>query len=465
MPSHVVILAAGHGTRMRSHRPKVLHRLAGFALIEHVLRAARAIEPASTTVVVGHQAERVRDSLAGYASLRFAVQTEQLGTGHALLQAAPLLRGQRGTLIALSGDVPLIRPGTLLRLLATHEDTSAAITVATARVARPYGYGRIVRTQGRLSRIVEERDASETQRQKKEINSGIYAFDLEPLFAALEDMPHTGAANEIYLPGLVTIYRRRGLTVETLDVADPDEVRGVNSQTELAEVRQIVRRRKNEELMAEGVTIEDPETTYVDVDVTVGPDSVIHPGVILEGRTSIGARCELHAGVRIVDSTVEDDVLVNNHCVIQGARIARGARVGPFAHLRPETDIGEGARIGNFVETKRITFGPGSKAGHLTYLGDATIGSGVNVGAGTITCNYDGDAKHRTTVGDGVFIGSGAELVAPISVGNDAYVGAGSCITKDIPPGALGVARGRQINKDGWVGRRRAKADRATSDS
>ena len=465
MPSHVLILAAGHGTRMRSHRPKVLHRLAGLTLIEHVLRTARAIDPASTSIVVGHQADRVRAGLAGYGSLSFALQTEQLGSGHALLQAAPLLRGHRGTLIALSGDVPLIQPGTLQRLLATHMDAGAALTVVTARVARPYGYGRIVRKQGRLVRIVEERDASETQRQEHEINSGIYAFDLEPLVAALEDIPRTGAANEIYLPGLVTIYRRRGMAVETLEVADPDEVRGVNSQTELAEVGQIVRRRKNEELMAAGVTIEDPATTYVDVDVTVGPDSVIHPGVILEGRTSIGARCELHAGVRIVDSTLEDDVLVNNHCVIQGARIARGARVGPFAHLRPQTDIGAEARIGNFVETKKISLGPGSKAGHLTYLGDATIGSGVNVGAGTITCNYDGEVKHQTTIGDGVFIGSGAELVAPVSLGNDAHVAAGSCITKDIPPGALGVARNRQVNKDGWVGRRRARADRAESDS
>ena len=440
---------------MRSSRPKVLHQLAGLTLIEHVLRAAGALAPESTGVVVGHVADQVRAGLGNHASLGFVLQSEQLGTGHALLQAEPLFRARRGLLVVLSGDVPLIRPETLQRLVETHERAEAAVTVLCARVARPYGYGRIVRKSGRLSRIVEERDASDLQRQLNEINSGIYAFDLAPLFDALREIPATGAVNEIYLPGLVAIYRRRGLGVETVEVEDPDEVRGINSQTELAEVRQIVRQRKNEELMAAGVTIEDPATTYIDTDVTVGPDTVIHPGVILEGRTSIGARCELHAGVRIVDSTVADDVLINNHCVIQGSTIATGARVGPFAHLRPETVIGTAARIGNFVETKKTSLGDGSKANHLTYLGDATIGSGVNVGAGTITCNYDGDTKYPTTIGDHVFIGSGTELVAPVTLGDDAYVAAGSCITDEVPAGALAVARGRQINKRDWVARRK----------
>ena len=263
----------------------------------------------------------------------------------------------------------------------------------------------------------------------------------------------------------MTNYRTRGLPVETVEITNPDEVRGINSQTELAEVRRIVRQSKNEELMAAGVPIEDPATTYVDMDVNVGPDTVIHPGVILEGRTHVGARCELHAGVRIVDSTVGDDVVVNNHCVIQRTRIERGARVGPFAHLRPETEIGENARIGNFVETKKTTLGQGSKANHLTYLGDATIGADVNVGAGTITCNYDGEAKHPTTIGNGVFIGSGTELVAPVSLEDGAYIAAGSCITEDVPAGALGVARNRQVNKDGWAGRRKAPSGQTTTGS
>ena len=458
-------MAAGQGTRMRSNRPKVLHRLAGLPLLEHVIRAAQSLEPKSTGIVIGHQAERIRASLSEHKGLRFAVQVEQLGTGHALLQAMPLLRNQCGTLVVLSGDVPLIQPSTLRRLLTTHHAASAALTVVTARVTRAYGYGRVVRKEGRLSRIVEERDASDTQRQLNEINGGIYALDLEPLFDALRDIRRAGAAGEIYLPSLVKVYRRRGLPVEALEVTNPDEVRGINSQTELAEVRRIVRQSKNEELMAVGVTIEDPATTYVDMDVTVGPDTVIHPGVILEGHTRVGARCELHAGVRIVDSTVGDDVVVNNHCVIQRARIERGARVGPFAHLRPETEVGQNARIGNFVETKKTTLGQGSKANHLTYLGDATIGAGVNVGAGTITCNYDGDAKHPTTIGNGVFIGSGTELVAPVSLEDGAYIAAGSCITEDVPAGALGVARNRQVNKVGWAGRRKVPSGPTTTGS
>lgn len=465
MPSHVLIMAAGQGTRMRSYRPKVLHHLGGLPLVEHVLRAAQSLEPKSTCVVIGHQAERVRACLSGHKGLKFAVQVEQLGTGHALLQAMPLLRDQRGTLVVLSGDVPLIQSSTLGRLLATHHETSAAVTVVTARVAHPHGYGRIIREEGRLSRIVEERDASNTQRQLNEINGGIYALDLEPLSDALGDILGDRAADEIYLPSLVTTYRSRGLPVETVEVTNPDEVCGINSQTELAEVRRIVKQNKNEELMASGVIIEDPATTYVDMDVNVGPDTVIHPSVILEGRTSVGARCELHAGVRIVDSTVGDDVVVNNHCVIQRTRIERGARVGPFAHLRPETEVRENARIGNFVETKKTTLGQGSKANHLTYLGDATIGAGVNVGAGTITCNYDGDAKHPTTIGDGVFIGSGTELVAPVSLEDGAYIAAGSCITEDVPAGALGVARNRQVNKDGWAGKRKASPGPTTTSS
>ena len=456
MPTYVIILAAGRGTRMRSARPKVLHPLAGLPLIEHVVRAAESLRPARIALVVGHQAEHVEAALARRGSIACARQHEQCGTGHALLQAEPLFAGLEGTIVVLSGDVPLIRPETLARLVRTHEGAGAAVTVLTAAVARPYGYGRIVRADGRLARIVEERDASASQRQLKEINGGIYALDLPPLFDAVREIPPAGAAKEIGLPDLVRIYRQRGLPVETVEVADPDEVRGINSQTELAEVKRIVRQTRNEELMAAGVTIEDPATTYVDMDVTVGPDTVIHPGVFLQGRTRVGARCELHAGVRIVDSTIGDDATVRNHCVIQGATLADGAQVGPFAHLRPGAVIGETAKVGNFVEIKKSSLGRGSKANHLAYLGDAAIGEGVNVGAGTITCNYDGKRKHATTVGDRVFIGSGAQLVAPVTLGDDAYVGAGSCVTDDVPAGALAVARGRQVVKEGWNGRQGA---------
>ena len=465
MPNHVIILAAGRGTRMRSDRPKVLHPLAGLPLIEHVVRAADSLRPVRTGLVVGHRSERVEAALAHRTSLAYARQDEQRGTGHALLQAEPLFEGLAGTLVVLSGDVPLIRPETLARLVHTHADARAALTVLTAAVSRPYGYGRIVRAAGRLARIVEERDASASQRRLKEINSGVYALDLPPLFDAIREIPPAGATNEIYLPDLVRIYRGRGRPVETVEVADPDEVRGINSQTELAEVKRIVRQTRNEELMAAGVTIEDPATTWVDMDVAVGPDTVIHPGVFLQGRTRVGARCELHAGVRIVDSILGDGVTVLDHCLVQGAALADGARVGPFAHLRPGAAVGEGAKVGNFVEMKKSSLGRGSKANHLSYLGDAAIGDGVNVGAGTITCNYDGERKHATTVGDRVFIGSGAQLVAPVTLGHDAYVGAGSCVTDDVPAGALAVARGRQVVKDGWRGRRKDGPDVGPSGS
>ena len=455
---HVVILAAGQGTRMKSRLPKVLHPIAGRPMIEHVLRTADSVSPATMTLIVGHRAEIVRERLKGWSSLQFALQEPQLGTAHALQQAEPVLSGRTGTVVLLSGDVPLLRPDALRRLVDTHQAAGAAATVMTANVERPYGYGRIVRTEGRIARIVEERDASPTERQIREINSGIYAFDLAPLFDALRGIASQNAQGEFYLTDLIAIYRRRKLPVETLVNEHPHEIRGINSRTELAEVSRIVRQAKNEELMAAGVTIIDPTTTYIEPDVQVGPDTVIHPGVLLEGQTRIGAACEIHADVRIVDSEIGDQVTVNNFCLIVGAQVAGGAQVGPFAHLRPETRVGEKARIGNFVELKKTTLGPGSKANHLSYLGDATIGANVNVGAGTITCNYDGERKHPTIIEDGAFIGSDSQLIAPVRVGKGAYVGAGSSITEDVPAGALGIARGRQSNVEGWVERKKAAA-------
>jgi bifunctional UDP-N-acetylglucosamine pyrophosphorylase/glucosamine-1-phosphate N-acetyltransferase len=325
-------------------------------------------------------------------------------------------------------------------------------------VEHPYGYGRIVRTKGRIVRIVEERDASSEVRQVREINGGIYAFDLPPLFDALRGIASQNAQGEYYLTDLIAIYRRRKLPVETLVVDNPAEIRGINSRTELAEVSRIVRQTKNEELMAAGVTIIDPATTYIDSDVEVGADTVIHPGVSIEGQSRIGAACEIQSHVRIVGSEIADRSIIHNFCLIIGSRIAEGASVGPFAHLRPETVVGEGARIGNFVELKKTTLGPGSKANHLAYLGDATIGARVNVGAGTITCNYDGMHKHSTVIEDGAFIGSDSQLIAPVRIGKGAYVAAGSSITEDVPDGALGIARGRQTNIEAWVERKKAQA-------
>jgi bifunctional UDP-N-acetylglucosamine pyrophosphorylase/glucosamine-1-phosphate N-acetyltransferase len=454
---HVVILAAGQGTRMKSRMPKVLHCLAGKPLIEHVLGAATAVHPATVTMVVGHGADSVRQFVGERPNMMWVLQEPQLGTAHALQQAERCLTGKKGTLILLSGDVPMLRAATLQRLVDVHQTARAAATVVTATVDRPYGYGRIVRTRGRIARIVEERDASPEVRQIREINGGIYAFDLAPLFDALRGIASQNAQGEYYLTDLVAIYRRRKLRVETLLVENPQEIRGINSRTELAEVSRIVRQTKNEELMASGVTIIDPATTYIDADVQIGADTVIHPGVAIEGQSRIGAACEIHSNVRIVDSELADKVIIQNFCLILGSRIAESASVGPFAHLRPESVVGEGARIGNFVELKKTTLGPGSKANHLAYLGDATIGAKVNVGAGTITCNYDGTSKHPTVIDDEAFIGSDTQLIAPVRIGKGAYVGAGSSITEDVPPGALGIARGRQTNVAGWVERKKTQ--------
>jgi len=454
---HVVILAAGQGTRMKSRMPKVLHRLAGKTLMDHVLAVAAAVNPKTVTIVVGHEAESVRRSVGEQPKLRAVLQEPQLGTAHALQQTESRLKGETGTLILLSGDVPMLRAATLRRLVETHQTARAAATVVTALVERPYGYGRIVRTRGRIARIVEERDASPAVRQIREINGGIYAFDLAPLFDALHGIASQNAQGEYYLTDLIAIYRRRKLRVETLLVDNPQEIRGINSRTELAEVSRIVRQTKNEELMAAGVTIIDPATTYIDPDVQVGADTVIHPGVAIEGQSRIGAACEIHSHVRIVDSEIADKAVIQNFCLILGSRIAESASVGPFAHLRPDSVVGEGAKIGNFVELKKTTMGPGSKANHLAYLGDATIGARVNVGAGTITCNYDGTSKHPTVIEDEAFIGSDTQLIAPVRIGKGAYVAAGSSITEDVPPGALGIARGRQANVAGWVERKKTQ--------
>jgi bifunctional UDP-N-acetylglucosamine pyrophosphorylase/glucosamine-1-phosphate N-acetyltransferase len=445
---------------MKSRLPKVLHSLVGRPLIEHVLQAADAISPSTVTLVIGHGAESVRAATGTRPNIGFVVQEPQLGTAHALQQAEARLAGKQGTVVLLSGDVPLLKGSTLRRLVEAHQAANAAATVVTAVVERPYGYGRIVRTRGRIARIVEERDASPDVRQIREINGGIYAFDLAPLFDALRGIAAQNAQGEYYLTDLVAIYRRRKLPVETLVVDNPQEIRGINSRTELAEVSRIVRQTKNEELMAAGVTIVDPATTYIDPDVEIGPDTVIHPDVAIEGQSRIGAACEIHSHVRIVGSEIADKSVILNFCLIIGSRIAEGASVGPFAHLRPESVVGERAKIGNFVELKKTTMGAGSKANHLAYLGDATIGERVNVGAGTITCNYDGTKKYPTIIEDGAFIGSDSQLIAPVRVGKGAYVAAGSSITEDVPDGALGIARGRQSNVDGWVERRKAQSSK-----
>jgi bifunctional UDP-N-acetylglucosamine pyrophosphorylase/glucosamine-1-phosphate N-acetyltransferase len=435
--------------------PKVLHVAGGRSLIEHALHLAASLDPASIVVVVGHEADLLRTALAKRLGLAFAVQEPQLGTGHALLQAEPLLRAARGTLVLLSGDVPLLRADSHAALVAKHQAREAAATVLTAVVAAPDGYGRIVREGDRIASIVEHKDASAVEREIREINSGVYAFDIAPLFAALREIGSSNAQGEYYLPDLVRIYRSRGLTVETVRLEDPREILGVNSRKELADVASILKARKNDELMAAGVTLVDPASAFIGPEVTIGADTVIQPGVYLEGHTRIGARCLIHSGVRIVNSVVDDGAIVNNFCVIIDSHISRDAQVGPFAHLRPHSDVGVEARVGNFVELKKTSLGRGSKAQHLSYLGDATIGEKVNIGAGTITCNYDGTAKHPTVIEDGAFIGSDTQLIAPVRIGKGAYIGAGSSITSDVPADALAIARGTQVNKAGWAAKRR----------
>lgn len=453
------MLAAGKGTRMKSQRPKVLHTISGLTIIERVIRTAAALMPASISLVVGHGADEVRQSLAKRTTLKFVTQEKQLGTGHALLQTRPLLEGKSGTLVLLSGDAPLLAVESLKALLAAHQDAKAAATVITANFPKPFGYGRIVRTRGQISKIVEDRDASPAQKKITEINSGIYAFDLAPLFAALDAIGTANKQGEYYLPDLVAIYRKQKKPVATFTVARADEIRGINSRTELAEVTTMVRQQKNEELMASGVTLIDPATTYIDADVVVGPDTVIHPCVFLEGSTKIGSACEIHAGTRIVNSTIGDRVCVRNHTVVTDSTVEAGAFLGPFAHIRPDSRIGEDVHIGNFVELKKTTMGKGAKANHLAYLGDATIGTKTNVGAGTITCNYDGEKKHPTVIGNNVFVGSNSTIVAPVTLADGSYIAAGSAVTTDVPEGALAIGRSRQENKEGWVARRKeAKA-------
>jgi bifunctional UDP-N-acetylglucosamine pyrophosphorylase/glucosamine-1-phosphate N-acetyltransferase len=455
---HVVILAAGKGTRMKSATPKVLHALAGKPLIEHILTTVDHLKTASTTLVVGHGADEVKAALAARPGLEFVVQSPQLGTGHALMQAESVLRGRKGNVVLLYADVPLLEPGTLQRLLETHRNGKAAMTVLTAELPDPYGYGRIVRSSdGQLERIVEERDASSPEREIREINSGIYALSMAPLFKHLNQLATDNAQGEYYLTDLVSLYRQKGLRVDGLCLDSADELRGVNSRLDLADLSQIMRQRKNRLLMTAGVTIEDPATTYVDTDVTVGEDTILGPGVRLEGRTAIGERCRIHAGSRLTNATLQNDVVVLDHCVIVDSRIGDGAKIGPMAHIRPDSDVGPAAHIGNFVELKKTSLGKGSKANHLAYLGDATIGEGVNIGAGAITCNYDGVAKHRTVIEDGVFIGSDSQLIAPVTVGKDAYVGAGSTISEDVPAGSLAIGRSRQVVKADWAAKRKAQ--------
>jgi bifunctional UDP-N-acetylglucosamine pyrophosphorylase/glucosamine-1-phosphate N-acetyltransferase len=458
----VAIMAAGKGTRLKSQLPKVLHEVGGKPLLEHVIRAAVRVVPADDVyVIVGHEAERVRAAMA-HTGVHFVLQAEQRGTGHALMVAAEAL-ARYDHVIVLSGDAPLITPQTIGRLLNFHLDETAAMTLLSADLENPTGYGRVLRKNARSADvlgIVEEKAANAAQKKIHEINSGFYVFSVKALYGNIRKLSTANAHHEYYLTDMAGVLnkvqgkaRQRVVAWKT---ANASEVLGGNTRAELAEIDEKMRLAKCRQLMADGVTVFYPATCVIDADVEIAPDTVIEPYVQLLGKTRIGTGCRVRSYSVILNSEIADGVMVRPGCVMEEARIGAGAVVGPFSHLRPGSEIGDGAHVGNFVETKKIKLGKGSKANHLTYLGDAEIGAGVNIGAGTITCNYDGVHKHKTVIEDGVFIGSDSTLVAPVRVGKGAYVGAASCITDDVPAEALAVGRARQIVKEGWVKEKRS---------
>jgi bifunctional UDP-N-acetylglucosamine pyrophosphorylase/glucosamine-1-phosphate N-acetyltransferase len=450
----VVILAAGKGTRLKSSLAKVLHRAGGRTLVEHIVRACEPFKPRTTVVVVGHQAEQV-SALVEPLGAEAVLQQPQNGTGHAMLVVKRVL-GRAKFALVLPGDAPLVRTESLKALVATHRNGNAAATVLSAVVADPSGYGRVLRkSETAVSAIVEESQLTGEQREINEINSAIYCFTLEKLWPALAQVKPNNKHRELYLTDAIGVLSSRGDTVLAQIVPDSREVLGCNTRADLAEVDRIFREWKRAELMDAGVTIQLPETVLIDPEVTAGEDTVIEPGVQLLGKTKIGARCTIRTGSVLTDATLGDDVTIEPHCVVAHSRLDDRVIIGPFARLRPDNHLKADVRIGNFVELKKSTLGEGTKAMHLTYLGDAKIGSKNNIGAGTITCNYDGFHKYPTVIGNKAFIGSDSTLVAPVRIGDGAYVAAGSTITENVPADSLGIARGRQVNKPGWAGKRR----------
>jgi bifunctional UDP-N-acetylglucosamine pyrophosphorylase / glucosamine-1-phosphate N-acetyltransferase len=451
-----VILAAGEGKRMRSRQPKVLHELCGRPLITYPLRLARTLADRIVLVVPPDV-----DSMGSIAGDGVAIveQRERLGTGHAVLQARGECQSAAGPILVLPGDMPLLSVETIERLVGHHSATGAAATILTAVVDRPHGYGRVLRQGGRVKRIVEDRDATDDEKRVAEINTSVYCFDGGRLWRALDQVKPDNDQGEYYLTDVIGLLNRAGGRVEAVTVEDPDEAHGVNDRRQLAAVAAIQRRRIVDRHMLAGVTILDPATTYIDETVTIGADTVIYPNVVIDVASEIGGDCVIGLGSHIRASRLGDGVIVKPYCVLTEAVVEDGADLGPFCHLRPQAHIGVKAKIGNFVEVKKSKIGRGSKAPHLTYIGDTTVGDQVNIGAGTITCNYDGVAKHPTTIGAGSFVGSNTTLVAPVVVGEGAYVGAGSTITKDVPPGALAVGRAHQIVKEGWAARRKSRRD------
>ena len=454
-----MIMAAGKGTRLKSRRPKVLHEIGGKPLLMHVIAAARKmVAAADIFVVVGHEAERV-EAAAGATGVRFVRQTEQLGTGHAI-QCAREAIANYDSFLVLSGDAPLIRPETLELIWQFHEAEKAAMTLLSAVPENPFGYGRVFRRTAdgaEVAAIVEQKLLRPDQLGLREINSGFYAFRTAPLLRHLGELKTNNPQGEYYLTDMAGILNNAGERVVAVAATDAQEILGANTIAELVSLDATLRMNNAARLMAQGVTIFRPETCVIDSEVEVGPDTVIEGNVQLLGKTRIGVDCFIRSGSVLESSHLADNVLVRQNCIVTEAVIGARAKIGPFAHVRPGCEIGEEAHVGNFVETKKVRMGKGAKANHLTYLGDAEVGAGTNIGAGVITCNYDGVNKHTTTIGAGVFVGSDSTLVAPLTVGDGAYIGAGSCITHEVPVNALAVGRSRQIVREEWAIGKRAR--------
>jgi bifunctional UDP-N-acetylglucosamine pyrophosphorylase/glucosamine-1-phosphate N-acetyltransferase len=454
----IAIMAAGKGTRLKSKHPKVLHEVGGKPLLAHVVASATNVVPAQDVyAIVGHEAERVRQAVA-HTGVNFVLQAAQRGTGHALMVAREALAAY-DQVIVLSGDAPLISPQTIKHLADFHSSQGPAMTILTAQLQDPTGYGRVIRKSQKspeVKAVVEEKSATPVQRKIREINSGFYAFDAKLLFAHIDELSNDNPHGEFYLTDMAAILVRARKRVMAVAANDSHEILGSNTRAELVEIDWRMRMAKCRQLMTDGVTIFFPQTCVIDGDVEIGADTVVEPFAQILGKTRIGSDCRIRSYTVITNSVIGDGVLIRPGCILDEAQVMKGAELGPYSRLRPGSEIGEGAHVGNFVETKKTRLGKGSKANHLSYLGNAEIGERVNVGAGTITCNYDGERKHTTVIEDGAFIGSDSILVAPVKIGQGAYVGAGSCITDDVPPDSLAIGRAQQIVKEGWVTAKRA---------
>jgi len=444
-----VVLAAGQGTRMKSKLYKVLHKVCGKPMVQHIVDKLRNISVDEIAVVVGHGAEAVKQQLG--SDIKYAFQEQQLGTAHAMLMCKDLLKDKVGTTIVVTGDTPLIKEETLRGLMQHHLQVHAAATVLTTVLDDATGYGRIVRNhQSHVERIVEHKDATEEERKIGEISTGIFCFDNQKLFAALAEVRNDNVQGEYYLPDVIEILTKQNEMISAYQTDDPEEGMGVNDRVQLSYAEQVMRRRINEGHMKNGVTLIDPATTYIEADVVIGRDSVIEPGTHLRGKTVVGEDCVVGPQADLTDTILENEVHIQ-YTVVQQSTIRNVASVGPFAYVRPGSDIGEHTKVGDFVELKNTILGNGSKVSHLSYLGDATVGQHVNVGCGTITVNYDGVKKHRTIIGDNAFIGCNANLIAPVQIGDGAYVAAGSTINQDVPEQSMAIARERQTNKEGYA--------------